>query len=369
LGTGISVEGSTPFPDLKRSAVELSQGAIIAATHWFEPMNRNAMADTRLVHDDARRYLSATPEKYDVIIGDVFHPDLAGVSSLLSLQQFQRARKRLNNNGLFVQWLAINQFDAGSLGVILRTFRRVYPGAQMFLDGMHLALVGPMDKFTGAEGVAINLSRMSTTQADAATAGEGGWTWLGRYWGPVPESDGPVQDEWSPVIEFNLPRARYDGNLNVAETLQKLLQIRPDMQTASALLGVPAGDKEVFEGAYGATELMVRSWVAAMQGSSMQATRMMRLAFQANPRDRWVAYALADSMLASIAQAREYGMDEQTALKRILRLNPQHVESMRALWHLQRSAHDTQAELTRARLLALCPLDREARMAGKIGLP
>ncbi len=368
LGTGISVSGSLPFPDLKRSAVELSQGAITASTTWFEPANHGAMGETRLVRDDARRFLSATPEKYDVIIGDVFHPDLAGVSSLLSLQQFQRARNRLNDNGLFVQWLALNQFDAGSLIVVLRTFRSAFPDAQMFLDGMHLALVGPKGKFMGAQGVALNMRRMTAAQFEAATAGEGGWTWLGRYWGPIPDSRGPVQDEWSPVIEFRLPRARYAGNLDVAATLQVLLQARPDMQTAASLLGVPA-DSQAFERAYGATELMVRSWVAAMQGGAPQATRMMRLAYQANPKDRWVAYALADSMYAALGQARQFGIGEQEALEHILRLNPEHVESLRALWRLQSGAHDAQAEATRVRLLAISPLDREARAEPKIGLP
>jgi len=369
LGTGISVSGSLPYSGLKRSAVELSQGAITASKTWFEPANHGAMNDTLLVRDDARRFLSATPEKYDVIIGDVFHPDLAGVSSLLSLQQFQRARNRLNDNGLFVQWLALNQFDAGSLIVVLRTFRSAFPDAQMFLDGMHLALVGPKGKFLGAQGVALNMRRMPAAQFEAATADEGGWTWLGRYWGPIPDSKGPVQDEWAPVIEFRLPRARYAGNLDVAATLQVLLQARPDMQAAASLLGVPAGERQAFERAYGATELMVRSWVASMEGAAPQASRMMRLAYQANPRDRWVAYALADSMYASLGQARQLGISEQDALERILTLNPEHVESLRALWRLQLGAHDPNAEATRARLLAISPFDREARADLKIGLP
>lgn len=369
LGTGISVAGSLPFPGLQRSAVELSQGAIDAASRWFAPANHGAMGDTKVVRDDARHFLSATGDKYDVIIGDVFHPDLAGVSSLLSLQQFKRARNRLNENGLFVQWLAINQFDAGSLVVILRTFRQAFPNAQMFLDGMHLALVGPKDKFIGAAGVARNMQRMNEAQREAATANEGGWTWLGRYWGPIPASTGPVQDEWAPVIEFRLPRARYAGNLDVSATLQVLLQARPEMKAAATMLSVPAGDEAKFEGAYAATEMMVRSWIKSMRGDSSQAGRLMRLAYQANPMDRWVAYALADSMFASLAEARKFGLDEQAALERILHLNPQHVESMRALWRLQRNAHDVRAEVTRARLLAISPLDHEARMAGEIGLP
>lgn len=369
LGTGISVSGALPFPDLQRNAVELSQGAIVAASTWFAPANQGALAGTRVMRDDARHFLSATQEKYDVIIGDVFHPDLAGVSSLLSVQQFQRARSRLNDNGLFVQWLALNQFDAGSLVVVLRTFRAAFPDAQMFLDGMHLALVGPKDRFVGAAGVANIMRRMSEPQRAAATADEGGWTWLGRYWGPVPTSAGPVQDEWSPVIEFRLPRARYAGSLDVAAILDALLQARPNMQEAEAMLHVQAADRTDFEGAYAGSELMVRSLVAAMQGAAPQASRLMRSAYQANPRDRWVAYALADSMLSSLGQARALGLNEQEALEHILRLNPQHVESLRALWHLQRNAHDVQAEVTRARLLAISPLDGEARMAGQIGLP
>ena len=364
LGTGISVAGSLPFPDLQRNAVELSQGSINSAERWFAPLNHDVLQQTRVERDDARHFLSATQNKYDVIIGDVFHPDLVGLSSLLSVQQFQRARNRLSENGLFVQWLAINQFDAESLSVILRSFHRVFPDAQLFLDGMHLALVGPRQKFTGATGMLHNLQRMSATQQDAATVGEGGWTWLGRYWGPLAETEGPVQDEWSPVLEFRLPRARYAGDLDVSASLRTLLKTRPSMAAAEALLGVNANDKETFERAYGATELMVRSWLAATQGAAQPANRLMYLAYQANAKDRWIAYALADSMFSSIAQAHEHGMDEQDALQQILQLNPQHVESLRALWRIKRQAGDVQAESLRKRLLELSPLDREARMAG-----
>jgi spermidine synthase len=356
LGTGISVEGSLPFPDLQRNAVELSQGSINSAERWFAPLNHDVLQQTRVERDDARHFLSSTQNKYDVIIGDV--------SSLLSVQQFQRARNRLSDNGLFVQWLAINQFDGESLSVILRSFHRVFPDAQLFLDGMHLAMVGPRQKFTGATGMLHNLQRMSAAQQDAATVGEGGWTWLGRYWGPLAETEGPVQDEWSPVLEFRLPRARYAGNLDVSASLRTLLHNRPSMVAAEALLGVKDNDREAFERAYGATELMVRSWLAATQGAAQPANRLMYLAYQANPKDRWIAYALADSMFSSLAQARQHGMNEQDALLQILHLNPLHVESLRALWRIKRQAGDAQAESLRKRLLELSPLDREARMAG-----
>lgn len=366
IGTGISVAGSLPFPDLQRSAVELSQGAIDAAAHWFVPLNHNVLQQTKVARDDVRHFLSATQQQYDVIVGDVFHPDLAGSSSLLSVQQFQRARNCLNENGLFVQWLALNQFDNESLIVIFRSFRRVFPDAQLFLDGMHLALVGPRDKFAGAPALRRNLQRLSLAQQDAATAGEGGWTWLGRYWGPLPFSIGPVQDEWAPVIEFHLPRARYARNLDVASSLQFLLKIRPRMETAVTLLGVQDGDKVAFERAYAGTELMVRSWLMSAQGESQESNRLTHFAYQANPIDRWITYALADNMYSTLAQASEQGLSRPDALHEILRINPQHVEALRALWRLERQAGDAKAEFSRARLLELSPLDREANTPGNL---
>ncbi|MDP1637972.1 MAG: fused MFS/spermidine synthase [Candidatus Nitrotoga sp.] len=364
LGTGISVAGSLAFPNLDRSAVELSQGAINSAASWFAPLNRNVLRKTKVERDDVRHFLSASRDQYDVIIGDVFHPDLAGSSSLLSVQQFQRVRNRLSENGLFVQWLALNQFDNKSLNVIFNSFRRVFPDAQIFLDGMHLALVGPRQKFMGAQGLLLNLQRLSLEQQDEATAGEGGWTWLGRYWGPLPVSQEQVQDEWSPVIEFRLPRARYAGELDVAKLLQVLLKTRPKMEAAANLLGIRDHDKDVFERAYVASELMTRSWLEAARGATQQANQLTHLAYKANEKDRWIAYALADNMFSSLAQAREHGLSEKEALQKILRLNPYHVEAVRALWRIERNAGDAHAELSRVHLLELSPLDREANATG-----
>lgn len=365
LGTGISVAGSQAFPDLERSAVELSQGAINSASSWFVPLNRNVLHQTKVERDDVRHFLSASRDQYDVIIGDVFHPDLAGSSSLLSVQQFQRVRNRLSDNGLFVQWLALNQFDIKSLNVVFNSFQRAFPDAQIFLDGMHLALVGPRQKFVGARGLLHNLQRMSPSQQDEVTAGEGGWTWLGRYWGPLPSSLEQVQDEWSPVIEFRLPRARYAGELDVAKLLQFLLKTRPNMKAAATLLGVSDGDKDAFERAYVASELMTRSWLASARGATQQANQLTHLAYKANAKDRWIAYALADNMFSSLAQAREHGLSEKEALQKILRLNPYHVEAVRALWRIERNTGDAHAEISRAHLLELSPLDREANATRK----
>jgi spermidine synthase len=363
LGTGISMAGSLPFPGIDRYAVELSQGSIFAARKWFAPANGNIMDRAQVQRDDARHFLSTTQHKYDVIVGDLFHPDLAGMGSLLSVQQFQRARNHLTADGIFVQWLALNQFDIQSLSVVLRSFKRVFPDAQMFMDGMHLALVGPREKLPVANTMLANLRRLSEKEQGRATGDEGAWTWLGRYWGPVSESDGPVQDEWVPYIEYNLPRARFDGSVNLATLMPWLLQRHPDAGAAMNTLGIGAEDRTRFGRAYVATELAVRAWVSSIQGDAAKAGSLIWLAYQANPQDRWIANALADNMLQSLPQASQHGLSEREALQRILKVYPKFVGALRALWHLEQTAGNLQeAQHYRMQLLAISPLDAEARV-------
>jgi spermidine synthase len=363
LGTGISMAGSLGFPDLQRSAVELSQGSIYAAKNWFAPINANIAEHGSIKRDDARHFLSSTPQHFDVIIGDLFHPDLAGMGSLLSVQQFQRARDHLTSDGIFVQWLALNQFDVQSLGAVLRGFKRVFPGASLFMDGMHLALVGPRQPLS-ARSMLDNLKRLSAQQQSEVTGGEGAWTWLGRYWGPIAEAEGPIQDEWTPFIEFRLPRARYDGNINVSSLIMWLLERHPDADAAMKQLGIAVDDRGTFGRAYVATELDVRAWAASLQGDSEKAGQLVWLANRANPLDYWIANALADDMMESISQASRHGLSKREALERILVVDPNFVGALRALWRLERSEGNVQeAERYRQRLLAVSPLDLEAASA------
>jgi spermidine synthase len=364
IGTGISLAGSLSFPDLQRSAVELSAGSIEAAARWFLASNQGVLQETRVYQDDARHFLSATPKSYDVIVGDLFHPDLAGVGSVLSVEQFQRVRARLAAEGLFVQWLALNQFDQGTLAIVLRSFRQVFPEAQLFLDGMHLALVGPRDHWRGAPALIAHLNLLTAEQRTQSTASEGESAWLGRYWGPIAASAGATQHEWAPVIEFLLPRLHYGPGADVAPLLQSLLAGRPTIEQATRLLRVPPPQQDAFRLAYIGTELRVRSELASWQGSTLEADHLLGLAYEADPHDRWIDYAVSDRLLANVDAAPERGLSRQELLQKILVINPWSVDAWRALWTLQRAHGDAAAAASRARILELSPLDRAAGAAG-----
>jgi spermidine synthase len=365
LGTGISAAGSLPFSSIHtRTAVELSRGAIAAAPRWFAAVNDRVTQRTRVVWDDARHFLVSGDGAYDVIIGDVFHPDMVGRSSLLSVQQFQRVKARLSPGGIFVQWLALNQFDPASLQAVMRSFRRVFPRAVGFIDGFRFALVGPQGTLNPVAAVLGHTHDADEQTRQRITGGEGPWTWLGRYWGAITVPPGPVQDEWAPYIEFRLPQARYRNDLDTATVLAMLLKDRPGVEQAEAALGVTGDEKESFERGYLATELGSRSWLANLEGDEGAAQRLLRLAYEGNPADRWIGFSLADQMLATLTQAQAHGLTRRQALQTILNIRPDHVGALRAMWRLEEQAgNHRQARMYRERIQAISPLDKAIQPA------
>ncbi len=362
LGTGISASGALPMPALEISAVELSRGSIDAAARWFGAVNGGVMEHIEVVQDDARRFLRTTAGHYDLIIGDVFHPDLVGRSALLSVQQFRRARARLSEDGLFLQWLALNQFDQDALETVLRSFYEVFPRGVLFMDGFRLALVGPRHELPAVSDIVARYQALPSAVREAISGGEGIWTWLGRYWGAPQPGPGPVQDEWRPHIEFSLPHVRFQGGGQLQGLLTWLVDRRLPLQEAAQRLGIPAQQFAAFERGFVATELAARSWLARLNGRNDETYRLIRFAYEANPRDRWAGFALADAMMASLPQARRRGMNQRQALAAILEIRPDHVEALRRAWQLAQKDGDRQAAAAYlTRLRALSPLDREVR--------
>ncbi|WP_455223174.1 fused MFS/spermidine synthase [Kaarinaea lacus] len=359
LGTGISMSSSLAYPQLKRTAVEISSGAIEAVKNWFNQVNLNIVDHAIIIRDDARRFIKTDPDKYDVIVGDLFHPDLIGRSALLSKQQFQRVKDRLTDSGIFVQWIALNQFELESLKIILRTFKQVFPDGRLFLDAFRMALVGINGTMSGLPGMHHNLEALSPEGRQLLLAGESEFAWLGRYWGKINVDDsGPIQDEWAPQIEFRLPNARYNGELDLAKLLGYLLKHRPHVSAAAKELDIDSDNYSAFERAYIATELAHRSWLAMLRNNAGEAQRLLRLAYQANPSDHWISYAVADATLENYDMVRPPGITEKSILQSVLKIRPDHAEALKRLWLLEAEGGNIDAAKQYKKQFAeLSPLD------------
>jgi len=365
LGTGITASPAHHIPGLKAVAVELSEGAIRAAGQWFAPFNDNAPAWLDIHHDDARRFLMADRRHaYDVIVGDLFHPDMAGRGLLLSVQQFERVRDRLSTPGVYVQWLALNQFDLGSLQIVLATFRKVFPSNSLFLDGFHLAMVG----FSGARPGAKSIKAWADAHNHTLTGGEGWQTWLGRDLGPIPVSTAPVQDEWWPVVEFRLARARVEGRMDIARILGWMLQERLRPEALVKRWHVDKADADAVIRAVLSTDAMMHAWQGMFSGRSRNVAGFMRLAYQANPHDRWAGFAIADALAEQLRAtprgAKPLSLRRKKEWQHILAIRPDHVMALRMLWRIARKEGDNKQEVSLLqRLRRLVPFDPEVLAA------
>jgi spermidine synthase len=133
-------------------ALELVPDVVAAARQDFGALNAGVVGDARVrvVSDDGRSHLFASPGAFDVVVGDLLVPWRPGEASLYTLEHFTSVRRALRPHGVFCQWLPVYQLSEPQLASLARTFAEVFPEATLwrgnFLAGEPtLALVGQRD--------------------------------------------------------------------------------------------------------------------------------------------------------------------------------------------------------------------------------
>ena len=151
VGTGISLGAASLYPQLRTDGVELVP-EVVDAMQFFGAKNFSAarLPNFKLYTADARRFVRATDERYDVIIADLFHPYRDGAGALYTREHFAAIRQRLATNGLFCQWLPLHQLDEPTLRTIVRTLQSEFRFAEAWLlrfnvDVPVVALIGRLD--------------------------------------------------------------------------------------------------------------------------------------------------------------------------------------------------------------------------------
>ncbi len=151
LGTGMTAFSAAEDPTLQVDAVELLP-EVIDASQYFRRVFADGVPNPRLhlIASDARRYVRASKQHYDVIVSDNFHPARSGSGALYTVEHFQAVRDRLTADGVFCQWLPLHQLDMETLRSIVQSFIAVYPGGRAILasnslDTPVLGLLGRSD--------------------------------------------------------------------------------------------------------------------------------------------------------------------------------------------------------------------------------
>ncbi len=229
LGTGITPAAALSHPVERVVVCELVPDVIEASRRGFAPWIRGLHEDRRatILAEDARRYLAATGEAFDVVIGDLFVPWGAGTGSLYSVEHFRLVRERLATGGLFFQWLPLYQMSREEFEAIARAFLEAFGQVELWRGdflGQYpiLALAGhrgpgPLDSGSVArrldEARAAGMRHAPLGDAGAGSAIDPDRAPLLAHYGGnlsasgVLAAEGPVDSDDLPLVEFLAARS------------------------------------------------------------------------------------------------------------------------------------------------------------------
>ena len=257
LGTGITAAAAAEDPRLTVDAVELLP-EVIEASAFFIDSKSSARREGRftLHATDARRYVRASRQRYDLVVADNFHPARNGSGALYTVEHFRAVRGRLNDEGVFCQWLPLHQLDIGTLRSILRSFLVVYPNAFAILANNSLetpvlglvgrASSGLLDaaplKARRNESRLAPLVRPLGLDDDYALFGSivAGTASLARLAG-----DAPLNTDDHPVVTYLAPRITYAPDSQPRDRLVALLRV---LSVEPGELFAPGADDAAWQG-------------------------------------------------------------------------------------------------------------------------
>ena len=241
VGTGATAGAVASFPTVHHAdAVELVP-AVLEELPKFEKINGNIDDDPRVdLHAaDARRFVAASEQQWDVIVADLFHPARDGAGNLYAREHFEHVAAHLTDDGLFAQWIPMYQLDDASLRIVIRTFCAVFGEVHSFLgiynvQNPALVLVG-RDPERASGPLQVDLRslverlrqpvyrELLMTDARDLFAGY----MLDRDALRAFAGDGPQSTDLHPRISLTAPRGAYlDDSSRGPENLRALLAAR-----------------------------------------------------------------------------------------------------------------------------------------------
>ena len=138
LGGGFSLGAIKSHPNVREiDVVEIDPLVVEATGKHFGAYNNDALVDPRIrVHvQDGRHFLETTREKYDVIISEPPNIWVSGVSQLFTEEFYRIVDRRLEGDGMLVQWVPTYEMYPEDLKLILKTIRGTFEYVAYWTNG------------------------------------------------------------------------------------------------------------------------------------------------------------------------------------------------------------------------------------------
>ncbi len=320
--------------------VEITE-EVVGASEYFREWNLDVVHKpiTRVIVEDATHYLRFVDRRYDVITSDPIHPFVTGAGDLYSVDSYRVAQSKLEDGGVFCQWVPLYQLDEPDIDSILRTFDEVWDDATVWVTGKDFILCG------AREGYRVGFDAIRAKAGQEAYADIlrrlGFWTpeeIFSAYLGKLESfrdlfAGGTVNTVERPFLEFSAPRSIF--RMTDASNLARVLENRP-AEPPDFLTDDPSDLYRTLAARRFCTELVWQGFVADRRGDLATATTLSRRAFDGCPQLGYVRHFAAHTIQAYTGSIRQSEPERALGLlRRAQELDPYTPEIAAAVVELE----------------------------------
>ncbi len=227
LASGITAGEALYYPLERIDVLEINR-EVVAASRYFDPWNNEVLNDPRtdLIIQDGRAHMTLTDRSYDVVISEPSNPWMAGLAALFTEDFFGAVKDRLNEGGVFCQWVHGYQMDWDTFALIGRTFGTVFPNSLLVSlvpddRGGDFLLIGiRSDQGFDFEAAAGNLQYAQKSTNVSIQGAEFLCRLLSSDRLQSLCGEGPVNSDAMPRLEFAAPRQMYAPGTSVTNQLR-----------------------------------------------------------------------------------------------------------------------------------------------------
>lgn len=143
-GSGMTLAAVASHPSLKKLHLVEIEPKVLGVARAFGEYNHKIVdhPDLKIVYDDARNYLMATQQRFDVITADPIHPIWRGSGYLYTSEYFRMAAERLSPGGIMCQWVPLYLLSVDNVRSIVKTFRQNFKYVMVWLTMDDVQIVG-----------------------------------------------------------------------------------------------------------------------------------------------------------------------------------------------------------------------------------
>jgi len=236
LASGITAGEVLNYPVQRLDILEISP-QVVKASDEFIPWSNNPLADprTHLIIQDARAHLEHTNQTYDAIISEPSNAWMAGLAALFTTDFFNQVKDRLNDHGMFVQFIYTYETDWDSFAMIGRSFAEVFPNSMLVSTepsgySSDYLLVGfkTAGDILNLENARKNMPYLAKSRNVRLAQPEPLYRMIMSENLPELFGPGPLNSDDHPRLEFSAPKMMYKYEWDNIERIHTQPRLRPE---------------------------------------------------------------------------------------------------------------------------------------------